>query len=191
MQREKSPEFDTRNPLGSALDVIRAVLFDPAGFYRNFSAEGSVREPALFVGLVSAASSVLLAVVIVVWGLFTDGAEPGGVALALVWGPILALISPVAAAFYLLTIRVFAGVPATFGEVYRMLAYAYATVVLAWVPLVGALAVAYALMVLMLIAIRAVYRPPLITALIATLTAFVPVTSGLVFLVVETTGVFF
>lgn len=191
MQSAKAPEFDPRNPISSALDVIRAVLFDPAGFYGNFSAEGSIREPALFVGLVSAASSVLLAVVILIWGLFTDGAEPGGVALALVWGPILALLSPVAAAVYLLTIRLFAGVPASFAQVYRMLAYAYATVVLAWIPLLGALAVAYALMVLMLIAIRAVYHPPLTTSLIATLTAFVPVTSAIIFLVVEVTGVFF
>lgn len=191
MQHAKAPEFDPRNPLGSALEVIRAVLFDPVEFYKNFSAEGSVREPALFAALVSVVSGVLLAVVITLWGLLTDGVEPGAVALALVWGPILALISPVAAAAYLLTIRVFVGAPATFGEVYRMLAYAYATVALAWIPLVGAFAVAYALMFLMLLGIRAVYQPPLITATIATLTAFVPVTSGIIFLVVTLTGMFF
>lgn len=183
MRQTKAPEFDPRNPLSSALEVIRAVLLRrPGEFYENFSAEGSVWGPALFAALVSVAASILLTAVVLIWGIFTDGTEPGTVGMTLIQGPVFALITPVAAVVYLLTIHVFVGAPATFGEVYRMLAYSYAALILAWVPLVGAFAIAYALMFLMALAIRAVYKAPLIPATIAALAAFLPVVSAIIFI---------
>src|SRR3712207_8354299 len=55
--RAQAPEFDLQRPLPSALAVIRAVLLSPRDFYLNFSPEGPVREPAVFVLLVGAVRS--------------------------------------------------------------------------------------------------------------------------------------
>src|SRR3712207_9333228 len=59
--RAQAPEFDLQRPLPSALAVIRAVLLSPRTFFLNFSPEGPVREPAVFVLLVGAVTSLLTA----------------------------------------------------------------------------------------------------------------------------------
>src|SRR5687768_8720635 len=69
MSDAEAPEFSLRSPLASALAVIRAVLFSPRIFYLNFSAEGPVREPAIFVLLVGAVTGLLTAAVAILSGL--------------------------------------------------------------------------------------------------------------------------
>jgi hypothetical protein len=55
----KSLEFDPTHPVASATAVLRALFLRPKAFYQNFKAEGSLREPATFVLLVSAVSGTL------------------------------------------------------------------------------------------------------------------------------------
>ena len=55
----KSPEFDPQHPVTSAAAVLRTIFLRPKSFYSNFKAVGPVREPAVFVLLVSAVSGVL------------------------------------------------------------------------------------------------------------------------------------
>jgi len=58
-KRGASPEFSLERPLASAAAVIRAIFLSPRRFYLDFSEEGPVREPAVFVALVTAVSAFL------------------------------------------------------------------------------------------------------------------------------------
>jgi hypothetical protein len=188
----RAPEFSLQRPLASALAVIRAVLLSPRSFYLNFSAEGPLREPAVFVVLVGAVTGVLTAVVAIISNLIFGQVSAGDVGLTVLEALLFALLSPLAvgvvAAVYLLSIRTFVGKVSSLREVYRMAAYAFGALILAWIPLVGAFAVTYASMVLMGIAVRTVYRTSLLTAVVTVLVSFVPINLALIWLRVTTAG---
>jgi hypothetical protein len=180
----KSPEFDPKRPLASATAVLQAIFLAPKDFYLNFPAEGSLREPTLFVLLISAASGVLRVVAnlisVTVFG--TTMSLPGVVALNLAF----VVLSPVAIGAatgpYLLSVRAFVGPEGNFREVYRMLAYAYGAMILLPFPVVNAFAFTYATFVLMWIGIQSVYRASFLTSLVATLVGFVPVAIAFIYL---------
>jgi hypothetical protein len=192
MPDAESPEFSLRSPLASALAVIRAVLFSPRKFYLNFSAEGPVREPAIFVLLVGAVTGLLTAAVAILSGFLFGEVSAEEVVLTALEALFFALLSPLAvgvvAGVYLLSIRTFVGKVAGFREVYRMAAYAFGALVLAWIPIVGAFVITYALMVLMGIGVRFVYRTSFLTTLVTVLVGFVPVSVALIWLRLTTAG---
>jgi hypothetical protein len=191
VQRDQAPEFDLHRPFGSAVAVIRTVLFSPRRFYLNFKAEGPLKEPAAFALLVGAFSGILGAAVALSSNLLFGDLDAEDLRAAAVGAVLFAVLSPVgvgvAAGVYLLSIRTFVGKVSSFTEVYRMAAYAAAVLVLAWIPILGAFAFTYALMVLMGIGIQSVYRPSFLTAVVTALVGFVPVASVLVWLAI--TGV--
>ncbi len=192
MPNAEAPEFSLERPLPSALAVIRAVLFSPRNFYVNFSADGPLREPAIFVLLVGAVTGVLTAVVAIVSGLLFGEVSAGEVGLTALEALIFALLSPLAmgvvAGVYLLSIRTFVGKASSFREVYRMAAYACGTLILAWIPIVGAFAITYALIVLMGMGIRLVYRTSFLTAVVTAVASFTPISVALIWLRVTTAG---
>ena len=192
MQSAEAPEFSLERPVPSALAVIRAVLLSPKSFYLNFSPDGPIKEPALFVLLVGAVTGVLAAVVAILSGLAFGEVSVGAVGLTALEALIFALLSPLAvgavAGVYLLSIRTFVGTVASFREVYRVAAYAFGAFVLAWIPVVGSFAVTYATMVLMGIAVRFVYRTSFLTAVVVALVSFVPISVALIWLRVTTAG---
>jgi hypothetical protein len=192
MPDSEAPEFSLQRPVTSALAVIRAVLFSPRRFYLNFSTEGPVREPAVFVLLVAAVTGALTAAVAIVSNLIFGKVGAGEVGLTALEALLFALLSPLAvgvvAAVYLLSLRTFVGKVGTFREVYRMAAYAFGALILAWLPIVGAFAVTYALMVVMGIAVRTVYRTSLLTAVVTALASFMPLGVALIWLRVTTAG---
>ena len=111
MDGAKSPEFDLERPTASTAAVLRAILLRPRAFYLSFDARGPVREPVIFVFLVSAVSGILsLAVNSIFAALFGAGINLLVVA-ALNFA--FVVLSPVlvgmAAGVYLLSIRVFIG----------------------------------------------------------------------------------
>jgi hypothetical protein len=186
----KSPEFDPKRPVASAAAVLRAIFFAPRRFYSDFSAEGPLREPILFILLVSAVSGVLSIVVnLVSAAVFGSAASLLGVAVSNV---AFVVLSPVligaAAGAYLLSIRTFIGTEGKFREVYRMLAYAYGAMILFSIPVLNALAFTYATLILMLLGIRSVYRASFLTALITALAGFVPVALAFIYLLVAVNG---
>jgi hypothetical protein len=138
----QAPEFSLRRPLPSALAGIRAVLFSPRSFYLNFSAEGPLREPAVFVLLIGAVTGALTAVVAIASGLLFGEVSAGGFGVTVLEALLFALLSPLAvgvvAGIYLLSIRTFIGKMSSFREVYRMAAYAFGTLILSpslsWAP---------------------------------------------------------
>ena len=192
MANAEAPEFSLEPPLPSALALIRAVLFSPRNFYANFSADGPLREPAIFVLLVGAVTGVLTAAVAIVSGLLFGEVSAAEVGLTALEALIFALLSPLAmgvvAGVYLLSIRTFVGKASSFREVYRMAAYACGTLILAWIPIVGAFAITYALMVLMGMGIRFVYRTSFLTAVVTAVASFTPISVALIWLRVTTAG---
>jgi hypothetical protein len=192
MPRAQAPEFDLQRPLPSAFAVIRAVLLTPRNFYLNFSPEGPLREPAVFVLLVGAVTSLLTAAVALLSNLIFGGIDAGEVGLTVVEAVLFTLLSPLAvgvvAGVYLLSIRTFVGKVSSFREVYRMAAYASGALILAWIPIVGAFAITYVLMVLMGIGVRFVYRTSLLTAVVTALVSFVPIAVALIWVRVMTAG---
>lgn len=185
MPSERGPEFSPQSPLVSAFAVIRAVLFSPRSFYRDFEADGPIWEPALFVLLVGAVTGFLGAAVALASNLLFGELGAGDVWSALLEGLLFAVLSPVyvgvAAGFYLLAIKAFVGKVGSFDEVYRVAAYAFGAMILFWIPILGAFAVTYAFMVLMGIGIHSVYKTPFITTVVVALSGFVPVATALIF----------
>jgi hypothetical protein len=192
MPRAQAPEFDLQRPLPSALAVIRAVLLSPRNFYLNFSPQGPLREPAVFVLLVGAVTGLLTAVVTLLSNLIFGEVGAGEIGLTMVEAVLFALLSPLAvgvvAGVYLLSIRTFVGKVSSFREVYRMAAYASGALILAWIPIVGAFVITYVLMVLMGMGVRFVYRTSLLTAVVTALVSFVPISVALIWLRVMTAG---
>ena len=190
MDGAKSPEFDLERPVASAAAVLRAIFLRPRAFYLYFDAKGPVREPVIFVLLVSAVSGVLSVVVnsifTAVFGANTNLLIVAALNLAfVVLSPVLV---GVAAGAYLLSIRIFVSRGANFREVYRMFAYAYGAMILFWVPVVNALAFTYAAMILMVLGIQSVYRTSFLSALVATLVGFVPVSAAFIYLLGTANG---
>lgn len=189
MDKETSPEFSLDNPLRSALGVLRAIFFSPRSFYLNFSADGPVKEPAIFALLIGAMSGVLSTLLVV----FTEipGAEIG-VAGGLVRNVVFALLSPVAVAvgagLYLMVLKTFVGDIAEYRQMYRMLAYASGAMVFSWIPFLGAFFFTYATLVLMAIGIRSVYRTSFLTALITALVGFVPLALAFTWITAASAG---
>ncbi|MGH3087305.1 MAG: hypothetical protein ACRDSJ_08305 [Rubrobacteraceae bacterium] len=178
MSKPASPEFDLVNPVSSAASVLRAAVLSPRQFFLNFQTEGPIKEPAVFallVGLLSGVVSLLAAPIFEflfgsgsgeVWGLPLFGA----LAFALLSPAFVALM----AAVYLLSVRTFVGKVGDFRGMFRMAAYAYAAMVFAWVPFIGAFAITYSLMVVMGVGVRFVHRTTFLTALVASLTSYLP-----------------
>ncbi len=194
MENIKAPEFRLDRPLGSALTAISAVLRNPRSFYRNFSVEGPVKEPVVFVLLVSAVAGILRAVVSLISVAVFGDIDLAVVGLTLLEALLFVALSPAAvglvAAVYLLSIRTFVGRQSNLREVYRILAYAYGLMVFAWIPVVDAFVITYILMVLMGIAINTIYRTTFLTALVTALVGYVPVSTGVILLRVLTAGPF-
>jgi hypothetical protein len=189
VQGDHAPEFDLRRPFGSAVAVIRTVLFAPRSFYLNFKVEGSLKEPAVFVLLVGVFSGILGAAVALSSNLLFGDLDAEDLRAAVVGAVLFAVLSPVGvgvvAGVYFLSIRTFVGKASGFTEVYRMAAYAAAVLVFAWIPILGAFAFTYALMVLMGIGIQSVYKTSFLTAVITAVVGFVPVASVLVWLAIN------
>ncbi len=191
MQSSKTQvEFDPRRPVASAAAVLRGIFIYPKRFYLNFPAEGPLREPTLFVLLISAVSGVLSVALNLVLGvIFGTGANIGGiVVLNLAFVALSPVLVGLAAGAYLLSVLTFVGPGGRYREVYRMLAYAYGAMILFPFPVLNAVAFTYAALILMWFAIRGAYRTSFLSGLITALAGFVPVALAFIYLVVTANG---
>lgn len=191
MQSSKTQvEFDPRRPVASAAAVLRGIFISPKRFYLNFPAEGPLREPTLFVLLISAVSGILSVALNLVLGvIFGTGANIGGiVVLNLAFVALSPVLVGLAAGAYLLSVLTFVGPGGRYREVYRMLAYAYGAMILFPFPVLNAIAFTYAALILMWFAIRGAYRTSFLSGLITALVGFVPVALAFIYLVVTANG---
>lgn len=191
MQSSKThEEFDPRRPVASAAAILRGIFFAPRRFYLDLPAEGPLREPTMFVVLISAVSGVVSVALNLVLSLLrdTDTNVLGVVALNLGFVALSPVFVGVAAGAYLLSVRTFVGPEGRYREVYRMLAYAYGAMILFPIPVLNALAFTYAALILMWFAIRGAYRTSFLSGLITALVGFVPVALAFIYLVVAANG---
>ena len=188
MEVERFPEFDPKRPVASAAAVLRGIFLTPKRFYLGFPAEGPLREPILFVLLVSAVSAVLRLVLVLIFS--AGGAGEVGIAVleALVYVALSPLLVGIFSGAYLLSVRTFVGPEGDFRQIYRMLAYAWGAAILLWIPGLSAFAFTYATLVLMGIGIRYAYRTSFLTALVTALVGYVP--SAILYLLLILLGVF-
>lgn len=191
MDNLRSPEFTLDRPLASTADVLRGVFLSPREFYLRFPEDGPVREPVIFIVLVTAVTATLRLILTLAFGSNDAASVVVSVAEALAFVALAPLIVGVFAGAYLLSIRTFVGKVGGFRGVYRMLAHAYGVMILFWVPVVNALAFTYFALVLMVLAIRYAYRTSLMTAIITTLVAYVPAAIAFIFLQSAVTGLAF
>ena len=192
---KNATEFDPRRPLGSLVEVLRGLFFAPKRFFVGFSAEGPLREPILFVLLVSAVSALLRLALVVVFGVSFGDLSVGDLGVSAVQALGYVALSPVLvglfAAVYLLSLRTFMGSTGEYRQVYRIIAYAYGALILLPFPIISAFAFTYAMLILVAVAVRYVYRASFLTALLTALVGYVP--SALLFLTltVYVTGLVF
>lgn len=168
--------------------MLRAIFLAPKRFYLNFPAEGSLREPVLFVLLVSAVSAVLRLLLVLIFS--TEGAGEAGIAVleTLAYVALSPLLVGLFSGAHLLSVRAFVGPEGDFRQIYRMLAYAWGAAILFWIPGLSAFAFTYVTLVLVGIGIRYVYRTSFLTALVTALVGFVP--SAILYLLLILLGVF-
>ncbi|HEX2729806.1 MAG TPA: YIP1 family protein [Rubrobacteraceae bacterium] len=191
MLTTKSPEFTLDHPLASAVAVLRAIFVAPRSFFLGFPESGPLREPIVFVVLITAVTATLRLALTLLFG-SNDAVSAGTSALqALAFVTLSPAILAALAGAYWLSVRTFVGEAGTYPGVYRMLAYAYGAMVLYWVPVVQAFAFTYFALVLMVIAIRYTYRVSLMTAVITALAAYVPAAMAFIFLTFALTGLAF
>ncbi len=190
--KETFEEFDPSRPVASAAAVIRAIFLSPKRFYLGFRPEGPLREPVLFVLLVSAVSAVLRLALVLTYDWFVGELTFGVAGVAVLETVAYVVLSPAMIALfagaYLLSVRTFVGPEGTFRGVFRILAYAYGAAILFWVPILNALAFTYVALVLVAVAFRYVYRASFLTALVTALAGYVPSALLYIFLTVRITG---
>lgn len=192
---KNAPEFDAGRPFASLLEVLRGIFFAPKRFFVGFSAEGPLREPILFVLLVSAVSAVVRLALVAVLGVVLGDLTVGDLGVSALQALIYVALSPVLvgvfAAIYLLSLRTFMGTTGDYRQVYRMLAYAYGALILLPLPVINAFAFTYAMLVLVALGVRYVYRASFLTALLTALVGYVPSALLFITLTVYVTGFVF
>lgn len=185
-------EFDPGRPFGSFIGVLRGLFFAPKRFFVEFSAEGPVREPILFVLLVSAVSAIVRLILVAVFGVAIGELNVVDLGISALQALVYVALSPVLvglfAAVYLLSLRTFMGSTGNYKQVYRMLAYVYGALILLPFPVINAFAFTYAMLILVAVGVRYVYRASFLTALLTALVGYVPSALLFITLTVYVTG---
>lgn len=188
-------EFDPGRPASSLLEVLRGIFFAPKRFFVEFSAEGPLREPILFVLLVSAVSSAVRLALVAVFGFAFGDLSATELGISAVQALVYVVLSPVLigifAAVYLLSLRTFMGSIGDYRQVYRIVAYACGALILLPFPVINAFAFTYAMLILMTLGVRYVYRASFLTALLTALVGYVPSSLLFITLTVYVTGFVF
>ncbi|WP_166395573.1 YIP1 family protein [Rubrobacter marinus] len=192
---KNATEFDPGRPVGSFLEVLRGLFFAPKRFFVEFSAEGPLREPILFVLLVSAVSAVVRLALVAVFGVSFGDLDAGDMGASALQALLYVAFSPVLvglfAAVYLLSLRTFMGNTGDYRQVYRLISYVYGALILLPLPVVNAFAFTYAMLVLVAVGVRYVYRASFLTALLTALVGYVPAALLFLTLTVYVTGLVF
>jgi hypothetical protein len=153
--RAQGGDFNLSDPVGSFVDVVRRVVFQPTAFFAGLPRQGSFLNPLVF-ALICIEVSVLLV------GLLTFIDVPGGVTwlfgargdqgfLAFLGGLVIAPLAGAVGIFltalvtHLLVILVVGSGHSGFGATFRIVAYSSVTSLVGWIPFIGWLASLYRL----------------------------------------------
>lgn len=193
MESAKSPEFSLERPLNSARQVLLSLFSTPREFYLNFNTSGPLRQPTIFVLLVSAVTGILGIGAALVRGYLSGAEGPSWVLEVVLLNLGFIAFSPVVvaavSALYMLSVKALVEKEADFRGVYRMFAYAWGPMILFWVPVIQAFAFAYAAMALMAVGIWGVYRASFLTAIVAALAGFLPLGVAFIWFIFTINGI--
>jgi len=189
-RRRRRRGFDTARPVGSFIEVVRRVLFEPARFFAGLTTprEEGVWAPLIFAGICFVISVPLSILTAPLDPFLVDEVEPSPLFsffslaqdspfTAIVLAIFLVLLVPLFVAlgvyvgtavqhlFVLLFVREQRGFPATF----LVVAYGNTLTLLSWIPVVGYLFSLYAIYVLT-VGLRELHGTTTTRALLATLT---------------------
>ena len=153
--RAQGGDYNLSDPVGSFVDVVRRVVFQPTAFFAGLPRQGSFLNPLVF-ALICIEISVILV------GLLTFIDVPGGITwlfgargdqgfLAFLGGLVIAPIAGAVGIFltalvtHLLVILVVGSGHSGFGSTFRIVAYSSVTSLVGWIPFIGWLASLYRL----------------------------------------------
>src|SRR3712207_6172614 len=145
--RGQEGDYSLSDPVGSFVDVVRRVAFQPAAFFAGLPRQGSLLSPLVF-------ALICIEVSVILVGLLTFLGVPGGITslfgargdqgfLAFVGGLVLAPIAGTVGVFltalltHLLGVLVVGSGHSGFGATFRVVAYSSVTSLVGWVPFVG------------------------------------------------------
>jgi hypothetical protein len=146
--------FEPSNFLRSFVGTVRAVVLEPAGFFRDLRRQGSSGSFVLFAVICFVINFPLVEIATPAQLWLLGETYPGlGRAfwILLVLSPLFAwIVVYLSAAFQHLFVMIFARPRGGFDETLRASAYASAVALVSWVPFVGYAASAYGLYITML-----------------------------------------
>ena len=153
--RAQGGDYNLSDPVGSFVDVVRRVAFQPAAFFAGLPRQGSLLSPLVF-------ALICIEVSVILVGLLTFLGVPGGITslfgargnqgfLAFLGGLVLAPIAGTVGVFltalvtHLLVMLVVGRGHSGFGATFRIVAYSSVTGLVGWIPFIGWLASLYRL----------------------------------------------
>jgi len=153
--RAQGGDYNLSDPVGSFVDVVRRVAFQPAAFFAGLPRQGSLLSPLVF-------ALICIEVSVILVGLLTFIDVPGGITwlfgargdqgfLAFLGGLVIAPLAGAVGIFltalvtHLLVILVVGSGHSGFGATFRIVAYSSVTSLVGWIPFVGWLASLYRL----------------------------------------------
>jgi hypothetical protein len=154
-RRAQGGDYNLSDPVGSFVDVVRRVVFQPTTFFAGLPRQGNLLNPLVF-ALICIEISVILV------GLLTFIDVPGGITWlfgargdqgfpAFLGGLVIAPLAGAVGIFltalvtHLLVILVVGSGHSGFGATFRIVAYSSVTSLVGWIPFVGWLASLYRL----------------------------------------------
>jgi hypothetical protein len=138
-------EFNLSDPVNSFINTVRAVVLDPAGFFRGIARRGDFINPLVF-ALICYEIFAILSGLLALVGIYGNQGV-GGFIISLILTPIFAAVGLFIGAgilhlFVLLFVRPSnAGFEATF----RVSSYTSVTALVSWIPIIGFIASLYGL----------------------------------------------
>src|ERR687895_1626011 len=145
--RAQGGDYNLSDPVGSFVDVVRRVAFQPAAFFAGLPRQGSLLSPLVF-------ALICIEVSVILVGLLTFLGLPGGLTwlfgvrddqgfLAFLGGLVIAPIAGTVGVFltalvtHLLVILVVGSGHSGFGATFRIVCYSSVTSLAGWLPFIG------------------------------------------------------
>ena len=145
--RTSGGDYDLSDPVGSFVDVVRRVVFQPAAFFAELPRQGSLLNPLVFALICTEISVILVGLLTFVdvpgGALWLFGTEGNQGFLAFVGGLVIAPVAAAVGVFltalvtHLLVVLVVGSGHSGFGATFRIVSYSSVTGLVGWVPFIG------------------------------------------------------
>jgi hypothetical protein len=141
--REPGGEFNLQDPVNSFIGTVRAVVLDPAGFFRGIPRQGNFVNPLVFAVICAVINGVLSGIIGLLSSLAFRTQGFGGAFVGLIGNIILTPVYIVIALFigagiwHLLVLLLVRPANAGFEATFRVASYVQVAQLISWIPLIG------------------------------------------------------